>query len=481
MPASAKRGSLEPWLFDSIDYYKHQVDGVRELAKRRSFILADDMGLGKSLEALTVFAVDVIRGWAETMIIICPSTLVGNWEEEIKKFTRFPAFVLGDDNNFERTITIAKFMLHKGPKILVTSYIQVGLHGKELDGLSFDVALYDEAHAIKNALSARTAAVIGIKSRRSFMLTGTPMENKIDEMWCILHRVDPVKFSNYYAFRNRYCQFGGYNGRQVVGVQNEKELIDKVNSYMLRRLKTDVLDLPAVQILPRKVDLYPEQLKMYNEIKEELLIRWHDQDEPEEIEWAFVKVLRLRQLCGSMNMFTGMDVSSKLDLALADDEEVLANGRKIVVFTQFRHVHEAYMTRAEKLGVPLFGMTGDTPMGDRVPLTKRWSAIDGPAILCAMQQVAYAGLTLTAARDISFLDKHYNPQKNQQAIDRCHRIGADKEQPVQVREYLCRKTVETRVEALNAAKRKLFNLVINNDTGWKKKMVSLLLEEGDDA
>lgn len=481
MPASTKRGSLEPWLFDSIKYYNHQIDGVRELAKRKSFILADDMGLGKSLEALTVFAVDVKRDWAESMIVIAPPTLMGNWEEEIRKFTRFPTFIL-DGDNFERTQAIARFMLHSGPKILITSYIQVGIHGRELDGLEFDVAIYDEAHFIKNPTSQRTAAVLGIRSRRSFMLTGTPIENRIDEIWCILHRVDPIRFPDYFRFRNRYAQFGGYNGRQVVGVQNEKELVALINRYMLRRLKTDVLDLPAVQILPRKVDLYPEQLKMYSEIKDELKVAWHDQDEPEEIEWAFVKVLRLRQLCGSMSMFTGEDISAKLDLAIEDDQEILANGRKIVVFTQFRHVHAAYIERAKAHGVPLFGLTGDVPVADRVPLTKQWSAVDGPAILCAMQQVAYAGLTLTASRDISFLDKHYNPQKNQQAIDRCHRIGADLEQPVQVREYLCRKTVETRVEALNAAKRKLFNLVINQEEpDWKKKLITLLLEEGDDA
>jgi SNF2 family DNA or RNA helicase len=480
VPASTKRGSLEPWLLDSIEFYEHQIDGVRELAKRRSFILADDMGLGKSLEALTVFAVDVVRGWAESMIVIAPPTLMGNWQKEIKKFTRFPAFVL-DGDDFERTKAIARFMLHRGPKILIASYIQVGIHGFELDGLNFDVAIYDEAHFIKNPLSKRTAAVLGIKSRRSFMLTGTPMENTIEEIWCLLHRVDPIKYGNFYGFRNRYAQFGGFNGRQVVGVQNEKELTEKVGAVMLRRLKKDVLDLPEVQILPRLIDLHPEQWKMYNQIKDELKVAWHDTDEPEDIEWAFVKVLRLRQLCGSMNMFSGKDVSAKLDQALADDFTVLRTGEKLVVFTQFRHVHAAYMERAFELDVPLFGLTGDVPVADRVPLTEKWSAVEGPAILCAMQQVAYAGLTLTAAKNMSFLDKHYNPQKNQQAIDRCHRIGADKDQPVQVREYLCRKTVETRVEYLNRMKRKLFDMVINADPGWKKTLVKLLLEEeGDD-
>jgi len=477
--AKAKRGSLEPWLLDSIEFYEHQVEGVRELAKRRSFILADDMGLGKSLEALTVFAVDVVRGWAETMIIVAPPTLKGNWVDEIKKFTRFPAVVV-DGKPEERIVQFFRYMAMKGPKILIIGYEQCHLHVEQLAGFEFDVCIYDEAHYIKSPMAVRTKAVLNIRSRRSFMLTGTPMENRIDELWCLLHRVDPDKYPDYYRFINRHATFGGYNGRQITGVKNERELIAKVNAVMLRRLKKDVLDLPEVQFLPRRVDLHPEQREMYREVDEELRINWHDTDEPELIEWTFVKVLRLRQICGSLNMFVGRDVSAKLDLAIEDDRELLSLGEKIVVFTQFRHVQSAYLDRAKDLGVPVFEMNGDTPVPDRIPLTKKWSDIKGPAILCAMQQVAYAGLTLTAAKHGSFLDKHYNPQKNMQAVDRLHRIGADLDQPVQIREYLCRGTVETRVEYLNRVKKELFNSVINSETDWKKKLIAMILERGSD-
>jgi SNF2 family DNA or RNA helicase len=484
VPPKAKRKSLEPWLLDSIEFYQHQVDGVRELARRRSFILADDMGLGKSLEALTVFAVDVVRGFAETAIVIAPPTLKGNWADEIKKFTRFPYFILDSTDNFERTKTLARYMIQSGPKILIVGYEQAGIHGYELEGLRFDVAIYDEAHYIKSPMSKRTKAVLGIRSRRSFMLTGTPLENRVDEIWCLLHRVDPERYGNYYGFINRHAKFGGFNGRQITGVQNERELIKKVQEVMLRRLKKDVLDLPEVQIIPRKVDLYDEQWKMYQEIAEDLVVNWDtdENDESEPLEWAFVKTLRLRQLCGSMNMFTGEDISAKLDLAIEDDRALLENGEKIVVFTQFRHVLDAYQERAVDLGVPTFTLSGDVPIADRVPTVKRWSDVTGPAMILNMQQVANYGLNMTAARQVSFLDFHYNPQKNQQGIDRCNRIGQDKTQPVQVRQYICRKTVEVRVAQLNAQKQKLFDLVINsNSTAWKKKLRAMLMEEeGDD-
>lgn len=479
MPVEAKRKSLEPWLFDWIRYYQHQVDGVRELAKRRSFILADDMGLGKSLEALTTFAVDVIRGWASTMIIVAPPTLKGNWADEIKKFTRFQFIVL-DGTPQERVVQFAKYMMMTGPKILIIGYEQCHIDRDMVQAFSFDVAIFDEAHYIKNPMSVRTKAVLSIRSRRSFLLTGTPMENGVSELWCLLHRVDPDKYPNYYRYINRYGQYGGYNGKQIVGVKNEKELIEKVNSVMLRRLKKDVLDLPEVQILPRRVDLHPEQRELYKEVDEDLRLTWADTDEIDLIEHAFVKVLRLRQICGTLIPFTGEDISAKLDLAVDDDEQLLRKGEKIVVFTQFRHVQAAYLNRVKKLGVPVIAISGDTPAMDRPQEAKRWSAIEGPAIFCAMQQVAYAGLTLTAAKHGSFLDKHYNPQKNQQAVDRLHRIGASLTHPVQIREYLCRGTVETRVEYLNTVKKKLFDTVINSETDWKKKLIAMILERGDE-
>jgi SNF2 family DNA or RNA helicase len=463
-----------------VDFYQHQIDAVRQLHKRRSFILGDDMGLGKSLEAIALFAVDVKRGWAETCIIVTLTTLRGNWADELKKFTRFPFFVLEGAPD-ERIWTFAEYMVTKGPKILIMSYEQAILHKVQLDAHRFDIAIFDEAHAIKDPRSARTRAVLDIRSRRSFMLTGTPMENRVDELWCLLHRVDPERYYSHSSFVNRHAQFGGYQGRQIVGTKNEKELVEKVQSVMLRRTKDEVLDLPEVQIVQRRVDLHPEQRALYKEVDEDLRLVWADSDEPEMIEWTFVKVMRLRQICGTLTRFTGEDISAKLDLAIQDDTEILEHGEKIVVFTQDREVHKSYMERALTLGVPLFGMTGETRVPDRVPLTKRWAEVSGPAILCAMQQVAYAGLTLTASRHGSFLDKHYNPQKNQQAIDRMHRIGSDLTRPVQIREYLCRKTVETRVEAINRNKKKLFKDIIDSGgTDWKRTLIKMLTEAGDD-
>lgn len=472
-PKAADRGSLEPWIKDEVQYYQHQADGIRYLALRRSFILADDMGLGKTLTALTVFGVDVIRGWAETCIIITPPTLKGNWMDEIHKFTRFPVVVLNGTPD-ERVFQMFEYMKMKGPKILIISYEQAYLEERWLANQRFDVAIFDEAHYIKNPEARRTIAVLGINSRRSFMLTGTPFLNQVNELWCLLHRVDPQRFRRYNTYVNRYCTYGGPTGRSITGAKNEAELQVIMGEYMLRRFKEDCIDLPELQIIQRRVDNHPQQVEIYDQVNEDLRFT-NLAGEEEEIDNALTKFLRLKQVCGTTLPFTGEDHSAKLDLAIEDDLEVLANGRKVVVFTQFRDVQAAYVARMKKHGIPVFEINGSVPQLERPGVARSCGEVDGPAVLIGILRVAAEGLNMTWARDMTFLDKDYTPGKMDQAVDRCRRIGADVTQPIQVREYICRGTVENRIEQILRTKRKLFESVVN-DPARKRELLKLVLE-----
>lgn len=472
----AQRYSLEPWIKDEVQYYEHQANGIRDLAMRRSFILGDDMGLGKCIMSLTVFAIDLIRGWAETCIVICPPTLKGNWADEIEKFTRIPYVVL-DGSPEERDRQLFKYLAIKGPKILIINYEHAYIHEEVFANWRFDISIYDEAHYIKNPEAKRTIAVLGINARRSFMLTGTPFLNQVNELWCLLHRVDPDKFPRYYSFKNRYCAMGGFGGSTVVGVKNEAELIDHVHSRMLRREKKDCLDLPDIQMLPKKIDLHPEQLELYLQIADEL--RYTNLDgEEEEIDNALTKFLRLKQVCGTMVPFTGEDISSKLDAAVEEDLALLSQDHKIVTFTQFRGVQAAYMNRLKKHDVPVFFINGDVKQLDRPNVAKECGKVKGPAVFTSIIRVGAEGLNLTWSRHMSLLDKDYTPGKMQQVIDRCNRIGADLTQPIQVREYICRGTVETRIEQILRTKRKLFDQVVNNPAR-KREFLKLVLENNE--
>lgn len=469
------RKSLEPWISDDIQYYPHQIDGVRELARRRSFLLADDMGLGKSLQALTVFTVDVVRGWAQTALVVAPVTLKENWADELEKFTSFPYVVL-DGSPKKRMQQILEFAAIEGPKILIVNYEQVISHLDLLNSMNFDVAIFDEAHYMKNPKAQRTKACLTVHSRRSFMLTGTPMLNHVNELWGILHRIDPVAWPKYWSFVNRYCVFGGYKDKQIVGVKNEKELTERLQNYQLRRLKQDVLDLPEVQFIERRVDLTPEQRRLYEEVVNEMRLPRADEAEPDDIENALTKFLRLKQICGTTYPFTGKDVSSKLDLAIEDTMELIENGHRIVVFTQFRDVLECYSKRASTLGIPVWELHGNIKHEDRQPTVKEWG-ISSPGILACMLQVAGVGLNMVQSRHALFLDKLFVPGLNKQAIDRLHRIGADKTQAVQVFEYLCRNTIESRVNQILRVKSKLFGEIVESDPDWKRKLYRAVLED----
>lgn len=477
--ATLSRGSLEPYLYDSVEYYPHQIEGIRQLARRTSFLLADDMGLGKSLQALTIFVIDVFMGLSKSAIVVCPATLKGNWADEIVKFTKVH-FVVLEGTPKQRDRLLLDFASYDGPKILVVNYEQLKPHLHVLNAMHFDVGIFDEAHYMKNHTSARTKACHALNNRRSFLLTGTPMLNHVDDLWALLHKIDPNRWPRYYSFVNRYAVMGGYKDKQIIGVKNEKQLIESVHDIMLRRLKKDVLDLPEVQIIERRVDLLHAQQKLYDSIVKDMKYPALDGSE-EEIDNALTKFLRLKQICGTTFGFTEEDISGKLDLVIEDDTELLENGHKVIEFTQFRPVLECYVRRMEAKGYKVFQLHGDVKQSDRQPIVNEWTNYSGPAVLACMIQVAGIGLNMTASRHLGFVDELFVPGLNQQAIDRAHRIGASKTQPVQVRKYITRKTIENRVQQINRTKSKLFGEIIETDPDWKRKVYAAIMEEEEAA
>lgn len=470
----SNRKSLEPWIPDSIEYYIHQVKGIRKLARMKSFILADDMGLGKTLQALTVFAIDVYQEWHQTMLVVCPATLKENWADEIGEFTTFPYVVLNGPPKV-RNEQLLNFMALAGPKILVVNYEQVIAHYDILEAIAFDIVCFDEAHYLKNHKAKRTKACLELFSRRSFLLTGTPMLNHVNELWPLLHRIDPPAYPKYWQFVNRFAVFGGFKDKQIVGVKNEKELHERLQKVQVRRLKKDVLDLPDVQYIERRVDLLPEQKKLYDEVIDELRLPQPD-GEMTDIENALTKFLRLKQICGTTFPFTGEDHSSKLDLAIEDSTEFLTNGHKIVVFTQFRDVLSCYANRLDT-AIPIWQVHGGIPQSDRQPTVKRWAESKEPGVLVCMLQVAGIGLNMTASRHGQFLDELFVPGLNRQAVDRMHRIGADLTQPVQIWNYICRNTIENRIRQILRVKTKLFGEIVEHDPEWKRKLIAELREQ----
>lgn len=495
---NGQRKSLMPYLYDTVEYYPHQIEGIRKLAKMQNFLLADDMGLGKSLQSLTVAAIDVKRGWASKIIIVAPVSLKGNWSDEIEKFTTFKFMVLGWEveegrgghapkikklGPADRVKQLEDFDKLDGPKILVTNYEQIDPHLATLNKMGWDIAIYDEAHYMKNYKSKRTKACLKLNAGRHFLLTGTPMLNHVNELWPLLHKIDPNAYPKYWSFIQRYAVFGGYKNKQITGVKNEKELTERLQSVMLRRMKADVLDLPEVQTIQRKVDLLPEQRKIYDELFDNLKIQMPGDASPQVVDNALTKFLRLKQICGSTLPFTGKDFSSKLDLVVEDALEVLEprkgeRPRKLVVFSQFRPIIEAFAERMDKAAdwADIWELHGDVKTELRQGVVKEWATHNGPGVIICNPIVAGVGLNMTAARHGFFIDKLFVPGLNQQAVDRMHRIGADTTQPVQITEYICRGTIENRVEQILRTKKKLFGSIVD-ESDFKRKLIQALMEQ----
>jgi SNF2 family DNA or RNA helicase len=480
------RKSMAPWLHDSIDYYDYQVEDVRTAARLDSFLLGHQMGLGKSLIAITTFIVDVMMDKGETLLVVCPASLRGNWADELDKFTTLPYVRLGEVidprrpsryktvQRTERSKQIKEFRSMEGPRVLICNYEQIVGHLDELP--PFHMMICDEAHVLKNPEAQRTQALHRVRRRRTAILTGTPILNQVDELWSPLHMINPTRWPNYRRFRNRYCQFGGFGGRQVVGAKNVAELNKAVAPFMIRRLKDEVLDLDKPYIQQIMVDLTDVQRDLYDQVMDELFLPDADGN-PQDIDNALVKFLRLKQIIGSSATVPGYDDhSSKLDRMMSDVMDCMRNeGGKPIIFTQFRDIHNLIIQRLRAESVsPIYALSGAVPTNERQPIVKAWSQWDGPTPIVCMVQVAGVGLNMTASHDLFFVDKLFVPGLNDQAIDRAHRIGQT--HPVHVREYIARGTIEARIERILRTKRGTFEEVVEQ-TSAVRKLIDLLKDD----
>lgn len=459
---------LEP-----LTYRSHQIEGIRKLARMNSFLLGDDMGLGKSIQSLTVAALDFDRGWANKILILCPPKLTYNWLEEIEKFTHFNPVVL-EGKPVERHSLLDN--LPDSVEIVIAGYTMVQKHMDQLNAIGFEICICDEAHELKSPTSKRWKGVRKLKANRWFMLSGTPMLNRPNELWTTLNRIAPETFDNYWVFTHRYCTFGGFKKKQVVGVRRKEELAEILDTVMVRRLKDDVLDLPQKQYTTKIVGLSPLQKKLYKEAIEEFQLTLPGDPTPMELESSVVRFMRLKQICGTPATLGEADESDKLDLAVDIAKELHETKNKLVVFTQFRGVLQAMAERLEAEKIPIYQLHGGVKVADRQQAIKDWTESEEPGVVLAMIQVAGVGLNMVAARHCMFIDKAYVPGVNDQASDRLHRIGASTVHPVEIIELFCKGTVEARVEQILKSKRKMFNDIVNRQA-LNKIIYQAVMEE----
>lgn len=456
-----------------IKFMRHQREGITRMWNMKSFILADDMGLGKSLQALAVCAIHAhmtheMRGVTSRFLVVAPPSLKRNWANEIEKFTGFRHFLVEGEPK-KRDATIKDFAAADGHRVLIMNYEQIPKHLSLINQLELDIVIADEAHYLKNPRARRTGAFRQLEAPRRFMLTGTPVLNHVDDLWVLLDQVQPGQWGTYWGFCQHHCVYGGFQNKAIIGVKNEKQLTENLNRIMIRRLKTDVLDLPEVQIIKREVDLLPGQLTLYRRAVKDMILERdtaRGEDGEEEIANPAIRFMRLAQICSTTATVRedGKDESGKLDAAMVDLDTIISTGEKVVVFTKFRATLACYVNRilaTYKGDVPVYVLSGDVKTDERQAVVDAWSRTSGACVIVCMIQVAGVGLNMTSGRYVQFLDKDVTPANNEQAIARVHRIGQG-QQAVQVYEYQAKASAEARLEALLANKKATANEVVED-------------------
>ncbi len=431
----------------------YQKAGVNFLVTAKRAILGDDMGLGKTLQAIMACEAEQFH----RALIICPNTLKWVWHDEIRKWTGKNATVIGGGRKHREQGLKA----YKGGYLII-NYESARLHPEIQEG-EWDVMICDEAHRLKNRKALQTQFVRRIKTNHAYMVTGTPMMNRTEELWSLLNILYPKTFTSFWRFVDMYCQKNTtYYGTEILPGTDEQteDLREILQPIMIRRRKDEVLtELPAKVYQRLPVELEGRQKAMYQQMERDAIAVLSEGAIAAPV--VIAQITRLRQIAvGAQLLDPEIDSSAKFR-ALDEILDTHLETHKVVVFSQFRQAIELLEERYAALG-PV-SVTGTVSQKDRTTATRRFQTDDTCRIMLSTIQAGGLGLTWTAADIVVFLDRHWTPAMNTQAEDRLHRLG--QRNSVTVINLVAKDTVEEWIETLLEEKQINFNKVIET---WRK-------------
>lgn len=419
-------------------------------------ILADEMGLGKSVQMISFLLAHRGRG---TTLVVCPASLVYNWAAEFEKFAPQMDVAVVVGTAPER----ARIRRERGHEVLITSYDLVRRDIESYANMDFWCEVLDEAQYIKNHETLAARAVKAVPARHRFALTGTPIENRLSELWSIFDYLMPGLLGGYERFRERYEE-------PILAGDTEcaERLRDAIGPFVLRRLKRDVLhDLPEKLEQVVYAHLEGEQRRLYQAHEQALRLSITSKSDSElrrgKIQ-VLAELMRLRQICCDPRLvyadYTGP--SAKLDTICSLVDRVVDAQEKMLVFSQFTSYLDLIADRLDAEGVEYYTLTGSTPKQRRVELVDEFNNNDVPVFLISLK-AGGTGLNLTGASVVVHADPWWNAAAQDQATDRAHRIGQTKD--VTVYKVIARDTVEDRIMALQEAKSELADQVVGEGGG----------------
>lgn len=453
------------------DYQKVGIQWMLTLSKCGfSGILADEMGLGKSLQTIE-YMKHKIEETKGTMLLVVPTSLIYNWEHELQQFGKNLSYVIINDIKSKRLRVLKKLNQYD---VVLTTY---GLLRQDIEfyvNYTFDTCIIDEAQNIKNVNTETTKVMKQIHAKTRFALTGTPIENSVLELWSIFDFLMPTFLSSYTKFKAKYS---------VKAIEENPNLLQQLNDqiapFILRRKKKDVLkELPSKIENNIYIDMTEEQKKLYLAQLEQTKQEIHNTIQKDGFAKSQILILslltRLRQICIDPRLYVDADIrSGKLDALLQILKETIQNGHKILLFSQFASALKLVQKELQENCITTYYLDGSTPSKVRMELVDAFNQDETNVFLISLK-AGGTGLNLTSADVVIHLDLWWNPQVENQATDRSHRIG--QKHVVEVIRLIAKGTIEEKILELQNKKRKLSEQIIEGESR-NQVILSKLTEE----
>ena len=404
--------------------------GVQWLTERRTGVLADDMGLGKTAQALRAIERLVVNGTIRSALIVCPKSLLANWEAESE--TWVPGLTVVRSVPSRQDSDEAWSAILGRSHIIVTNYEQLRPLPTPFETVQVDLVVADEAHRLRRSQAKLVKAFRLMNFERFWALTGTPIERHPIDLATLLSLLEPTRFSE-----NSF----------TVG----SELRAQARPYLLRRMKKDVLDeLPDVIDTKETIELTPQQQRAYNAALSQPL--------PKELGEVLQRLTMLRSICDSEPV---SGVSAKLNRVMEILQKVQDAGEKAVVFSYLLRPLELLAQRMSLEKPPLnsVSLTGKLTMDERAHVLRKFKTDDRVMVLLCSSRVGGEGLTLTEANHVIFINEWWNPSSNDQARDRVVRFG--QERIVHVHRFKCKDTVEEVLDHILEKKNEAYSSVVD--------------------
>ena len=464
--------------------FDHQIEGFNYGLEHDRWLLGDEQGLGKTKQVIDIaVAKKLQKGYKHCLIICGVNGLKWNWQNEIKTHSNETGWILGQRKkargwkigsnkdklqDLTNLPAISSYFLITNVESLRDENIAASIAQLCKNGTIGMVAI-DEIHKCKNPTSQQGKGILKVIPDCRIAMTGTPLMNNPMDLFIILRWLGYEKHA-FYAFKQHYCVYGGFGGHEVIGYKNLGELQTQLGEIMLRRLKSEVLDLPDKVFIDEYVEMTGKQEQIYKEVTAELRMNI---DKIKTAANPLAQLIRLRQATGYTGILSSsIKESAKLDRMEELVEEATANGQKVVIFSNWTQMTDIVCQRLRHYKPAV--ITGATQDEDRQRMVRTFQSDPNCKVIVGTIGAMGTGLTLTAGTVEIFLDEPWTMAAKDQAVDRCHRIGAKSN--VTIYTLLAKHTIDERIHELVQKKGAMSDALVDGKVvGNQSELIEYLL------